>query len=444
MDHGGDIAFLSLANKTAVLLFFAGELSVRHHDTSSVAHPKSLHHQHTHGSLEHELDTANRKHKSAHSSHQSRHSSNAGTSASLIDIAKVAGNAIGFLTRKESKTLCGIGIGNVMTVMSGTPASGGYTHFGECIDQAHQALQHCTDVHTNVCQQEGEHHTIGWNYSSNFTLTPLSPALTIMSQTNLISDNTTTIHSTPTYLSFSIEDVGTAKYINPGLTVTLPFVRRFLTPNQLDLVVANISDFVCAPLAALAHTGKSLNRISTASAPTQATCAIIRSRLCPESNSTFFGKDSNAHDLVQSSLDDITSSLPTNDYYIADCEVSNGEVRGPKAGELRSSATERFALLCASASLSELSSRSRLAQLSASVEDTPCCAQPPASAEGYASLFSLSGRSKLAQLSAFAEDTTCLRAAPASAEMIRLLALASLTPPHFARAPYTNYFPRRC
>ncbi|GMI04278.1 hypothetical protein TrVE_jg1521 [Triparma verrucosa] len=261
MDHGGDLVTIS-GGDTAVLLFFAGELSVRHHDTTALTRQKSgLGGGHSNGGSSIDLSPNNNKHRLS------------GIAPTEIELSDVAKNAMCFLTRKLNVTMCGLGIGNCMTVMTSTPFSGGYSHFGECIDQAYTCLELCdTNEVSNVCAAD---------------------VLPILNETKLVNTSS----------------------------------AKPVMADKLEIAVNSIQSYVYLPVANLSQTGESLLRLSTETHPTQATCVIIRSRLCSEANSSFFGKDSNALNIVQHAIDDVTHELPSNDSYITSLEVSNGELK---------------------------------------------------------------------------------------------------------------------
>ncbi|GMH55946.1 hypothetical protein TrLO_g15810 [Triparma laevis f. longispina] len=262
MDHGGDLVSIS-GGDTAVLLFFAGELSVRHHDTTALfTRQKSGLDGHASSTMD----------QSPNSNLTNKHRLSA-IAPTEIELSAVAKNAMCFLTRKLNVTKCGLGIGNCMTVMTSTPFSGGYSHFGECIDQAHTCLELCdTNEVSNVCAAD---------------------ILPVLNETNLVN----TISAKP------------------------------VMAEQLEIAVNSIQSYVYLPVANLSQTGESLLRLSTETHPAQATCVIIRSRLCSEANSSFFGKDSNALNIVQHAIDDVTHELPSNDSYITSLEVSSGELK---------------------------------------------------------------------------------------------------------------------
>jgi len=301
LDHGGDLVSIT-SNKIAVLLFFTGALTVRHHDTSRGVTKKKTTTHHS------SSDAGTGGHENELEKLMEQHSSNASKDTkteTAFDLSDVTMNAIGYLTRKSEKTFCGFGVGNVMTVMSSSPASGAFTHFGECIDIAHASLAHCEEKKCSaVCPAD---------------------VLPILNGTNLLKQDSAKPISSQ-WVSFELMDSGDAKYINPGLTVSLPFVRRFLTPKQLEIAVSSIQSYVYSPLVSLSMTGESLLRLSTASQPLTGSCAVIRSRLCSEANSNFFGKDSNAFTVVQKAIDDVTSDLPAGDSYVTSCSVSGGEM----------------------------------------------------------------------------------------------------------------------
>jgi len=304
IDHGGDL--ISIKNNKITILFFAGELSVRHNDTNNTSNSskqKKARVNDTSTALSMEISQTYAGMNDNCAPNITAHKRMTAT----CDISVVALNAVGFLSRQPIPMRVGLGIGNVTTILSLPGFSGAYTHFGECIDQAHKALDLTKPHSTSIC-------------------CPLD-IMPILTGTGLLHEGVTTTPATNNLFTFfKISAEGVQKFINPGLSVPIPFVRRFLSPEQLDMAVQNIIRYSPLPLSKFAENGESLKNLNTFNCPKESVCVIIKTRLCSETNLSFFGKDPNAHLIVQEAIDSVTSGLEKLDSYITSCNVDCGEL----------------------------------------------------------------------------------------------------------------------